>query len=177
MDLQLNPKQAFSCSATSSGRLQIKDKDDPRPWIFGWWPKVMAHLPNSYSPSVVPDFHCSNNLTLIFALRLSDYLELMALFPLKSPRVNNSSCNDLCFCERWRTIVDVRSHLQPRCPWSRRTITITAPVTRPYWRAQRNPDGWHSHSASARVLRSDQRAQLCCCSELLYILKATEHAW
>ena len=29
----------------SSGRLQIKGKDVPRPWTLSWWPKVIAHLP------------------------------------------------------------------------------------------------------------------------------------
>ena len=34
-----NIKQAFSCLVAPSGCLQTTDKDVPRPWILGWWPK------------------------------------------------------------------------------------------------------------------------------------------
>ena len=58
--------------------------------------------------------------------------------------------------------------------------SITMPVTRPKRRAGRDPDGWWSlHSACAQIPDQTrlETAELCCCSELLSILKATEHAW
>ena len=64
-----NIEQAFSCLVASSGRLQTKEKDVPRPRILGWCKKSLHICPKSYSPSVVPDFKCPNNLTLIFELR------------------------------------------------------------------------------------------------------------
>ena len=59
--------------------------------------------------------------------------------------------------------------------------SITMPVTRPKRRAGRDPDGLR-RACTPLVLRSLIRpdvetAELCCCSELLSILKATEHAW
>ena len=98
-------------------------------------------------PSVVPDFQCPNNLTLVFELRVADCLESMPLLSSKTQRKIRA--------------VSVTFHaFVSDCPMCVRTFnrgghddqSITMPVTRPKRRAGRDPDGWWSlHSARAQI--------------------------
>ena len=111
-------KQGLSCLVASSGRLQMKEKDVPEIHCTSICPAKLY----LQGPSVVPDFQCPNNFTLIFELRSADCLESLPLLSSKTPRKNSScKCNVWCCCER---LPDVRSHLRTR--WSRRTINHNA---------------------------------------------------
>ena len=102
-------------------------------------------------PSVVPDFQCPNNLTLIFELRLAACLESMPLLSWKTPRkiravTFHAFVSDCPVC--FRTFNRIGHEEQ----------SITMPLTRPKRRAGRDPDGWWSlHSVLRSLIRQDCR--------------------